>query len=301
MIVHVIASVLRKLIEYVQINPKIVLNVGQRQALLATWGTLARYIATDIAGDRAAPTPHISTNRKETQQQATEELLPMRVEASVDHNNLLKIDQDKIVRQISILKKGGYWKFLLPEEEVRDGDGESVFALHQSRSLDEDETEEEGGENKTLPNKENMRCLDNRQNHIHDDADTYDDYANNEAQHDDSSSSNDIHNRTDPAIENNDFQGCILPSPRCDTFWVKKVTDDGWLCTRSLQQQGDHEDKDCHLLRLPSKVSRLGCDGMMISGIALMHRRDNGALEPCSPPEPQGWAQFGSEYTENNL
>mmetsp|Transcript_12802 Transcript_12802/g.22318 ORF Transcript_12802/g.22318 Transcript_12802/m.22318 type:complete len:471 (+) Transcript_12802:236-1648(+) len=205
--------------------------------------------------------------------------------------NSKQLDDLKILQLLNVLKEGGYWKYL-PKEHDDGGDDGGV------------EMDFITGTSSTTSHGEERQ----RQQHHHHQQHHNDDYDDYETNKENCSS---YGNRTDDAMTSQDprwtmeevnddeeeddeeddadtdndcaFCACVLSSSSDhDGFYVRKVTDDGWLCSGT---PGNSVDEDCHLLRLPLKLAKLGKDGMRISGIDLMQRSNNGVLEPCNTSE----------------
>jgi hypothetical protein len=199
------------------------------------------------------------------------------------------IDNVTIFRQLSILKRGGYWKHLQREEEYR----EETTPQQSWRIYD-------GGKDE---NKENA--------------------ANDDIDEDDNDDDDDD---DEEEIDDGYLVEYAFNTDRVDLggphgFYIHAITEDGWVCSDDrLRDNDDDVDVDVNdddqqyecegearrrrrrrqnvqqqlstlpsssssstlLLRLPKKVASLGREGMFIIGINLMKRRDNGAVEPCN-------------------
>ena len=187
------------------------------------------------------------------------------------------IDNVTLFRQLSILKRGGYWKHLQREEEYREGTTPQQSWRNYNGGNDED-----------------------KENAPHIDEDDNDDDDDDEEEIDDGY-------LVECALFNTDQVG--VGGPR--GFYVHAVTEDGWMCSDDqlrddVDVKDDDQQDECEeearrrrqnverqhlmlspssstlLLRLPKKVASLGRKGMLILGINLMERRHNGAIEPCN-------------------
>ena len=96
------------------------------------------------------------------------------------------------------------------------------------------------------------------------------------------------------------FVGSVLANGNRNTmlggsigFRVHAITEDGWMCCleelapsvckkncNALADEPCATQQTLVLLHLPTKVAALGRQGMFVSGMDLMKRRDNGVLEP---------------------
>ena len=220
---------------------------------------------------------------------------------------MINSDGDKIIQQLNILKEGGYWRYLPKEEEDDeeahgdDGNG----PIDGFYGDDNDESEENTTTTRmdqssftsahslmTMPyhairneygvDKENVSHLANQQEYNQWSSEQEDQLE----EEDEEDEDDDDYEEYDEFDNDDDsrriFQCCVLSGSQSHGggFSVVRVTEDGWICCS--KKQSSNNNVDGHLLRLPSKVAKLGRVGMTISGIDLMKRSDNGILEPCS-------------------
>jgi hypothetical protein len=228
------------------------------------------------------------------------------------------VDGDKIIHQLSVLKAGGYWKYLsssggdgIELGHYSDVEDNTDGTNHQSYNSNNEAKENsrpvfgnlhnDGGSrgirggNRTWRRRNRTMTNPSRYEPDNDDDDDDDEdeqYGNDDD--DDNTSSIDSDNHTTRSTAASTFlAGCVLSGTstvHCTNgFFVTKVTGDGWLCARAVPLESDScttstcaDSIPTYLLRLPWKVARLGRDGMSINGIDLRQRRDNGALEPCN-------------------
>ena len=265
-----LATVLKLLVEHIRSSTKFVLNLGQRQALNATWIALSR-VEPSVNND----SEHLQEQQREFSRDIPGcEFHSMTVQEPADSS--ASVDQGMIVKQLSILKRGDYWKHL-PSEDGRESGPISGPSVPTLSSMDEEQ--DEGAENDAFPDKENIPHLRNRLDIDQRDLDYPDShFAQGETRRRSPQASS--HARSSVTSDNDER---VLPVNGC-YFYIRRVTEDGWLCAGSSETQHD-DDVDCHLLRLPTKVAKLGCNGMKISGINLIKRQDNGVFEPFNNAE----------------
>jgi hypothetical protein len=209
------------------------------------------------------------------------------------HTNNDDIDSTTIFRQLNILKRGGYWKYL-PREDAQEEEhhwDEERLPERRSNLF----RKEENKENFPRASHPNTRIAYRSQREWEWDNEEDDD------DHEDYGEEGETHrNSIDP------FVGSALEISNknyidieCIGFRVHTVTKDGWMCsseqiccgnnncdgatagsTKQQQQQQQPQQQLLVMLHLPSKVATLGRQGMCVRGMDLMKRRNNGVLEP---------------------
>lgn len=179
------------------------------------------------------------------------------------------ISSEKIFQQLNVLKRGGYWKHLILEDMQAEFD-------------DQDEEISEYGETpkhfRRKENKENVPQTSHpntRSSHTNSHGRT--DYEEEE----DSREEEEPHHHNDLGS----FVGSVITSDSKDdtigvSFRVYAITEEGWMCGLERKEESKF------LLHLPPKVAALGKQGMLVTGVDLMKRRDNGILEPCTHFRP---------------
>lgn len=180
------------------------------------------------------------------------------------------IDSNKIFRQLNILKRGGYWKHLVmggsvPEHVCYD-DGD-VYEEEQNRIR-----KEENKENLPRAGHPNIQITNSSQGEWSYEEDDF-------IQEEEEFHSNGVGPFVGSALVTNSKHG-MVDGPV--GFRVHEITEDGWMCSHCHGAIGPSNTSQHPLLlfHLPDRVATLGRMGMVISGIDLMKRRDNGALEP---------------------
>ena len=177
------------------------------------------------------------------------------------------IRSEKIFEQLNILKRGGYWKHLLMGnmQERFDGQDEERFEYGGPAN---NFSQKENKENIPYARHPNARPRYSRHGTTSNEEDG--DYIEEEEL---------WHNSL------GQFVGSVIASnSKNDTvgvsFRVHDITEEGWMCFLERKEQS------MFLLRLPAKVAALGKEGMLVMGVDLMKRRDNGVLEPCTHFRP---------------
>ncbi len=177
------------------------------------------------------------------------------------------ITSEKIFEQLNVLKRGGYWKHLIS------GDMQEAFD-------DQDEANSEYGETpnyfRRKENKENISYASHPNTWSSYSSHGTTDYEEDEDSREEEESH---HNGLGP------FVGSVITSDsKGDTIGVRfrvcSITEEGWMCGLERKEQSKF------LLHLPPKVAALGKQGMLVKGVDLMKRRDNGILEPCTHFRP---------------
>lgn len=172
------------------------------------------------------------------------------------------IDSEKIFQQLNVLKRGSYWKHLLRSDlqEEDDGQDEDYFEYGEARNYSR---RKENKENTSHTGHPNTRSSDS----------THEATSYNEEE--------DSRNEEESHSGRGQFVGSVISSNnKGDTmgisFRVYAITEEGWMCGLEPKEQSTI------LLHLPPKVAALGRQGMVVTGVDLMKRKDNGVLEPYS-------------------
>ena len=182
------------------------------------------------------------------------------------------IDSNKIFRQLNILKRGGYWKHLMGEgglENVCNDDGD-VYEKEENRIR-----KEENKENLPRASHPNIQITNSSQGEwSYEEDDSIEEEEEEEALH-----RNGVSTFVGSALVANSKHG-MVDGPV--GFQVHEITEDGWMCGHwhGATYPIDTAQQPLLLFHLPDRVAALGRIGMVIGGIDLMKRRDNGALEP---------------------
>ncbi len=202
-------------------------------------------------------------------------------ESQGDEDTSEVIDKEKIFQQLNILKRGGYWKHLSGNcrgGEFSDGDDiwhhEDIF-IHEDR-LDR-KRKDENKENGRQARHPNIQIMSSAQEEV--------DFREEEEFH-----RNSVGPFVGSALTVNS-KISMMDGPI--GFRIIEITEDGWMCCldrfwHCVCNINKHHAVDSSgilrqalvLLYLPRRVAALGRQGMVISDIDLMKRRDNGALEP---------------------
>jgi hypothetical protein len=198
------------------------------------------------------------------------------------------VDGEKIIHQLSVLKAGGYWKYL-SSSGARDVEMEHHSEVEDNNTGDHsccNENDEKENSRPACGNLHNVGGGWGRRNVTIPSSSQYGPDDDDDEQFNDDDGDEDDAGRS--AAASTFLAGCVLSGGSVHSingFFVKKVTGDGWLCSRTVSQMDQTTAADScatYLLRLPWKVAKLGHEGMSIRGIDLRQRRDNGALEPCN-------------------
>ena len=193
------------------------------------------------------------------------------------HTNNDDIDSATIFRQLNILKRGGYWKYLLREDAQEEEQHWDEERLNRFRK-------EANKENFPRASHPNTRIAYRSQREW--EWDDEEDYEEEGRTH-----RNSINLFVGSALKISNTNDIDI---KCIGFRVHTVTKDGWMCSSeqfccgnnncngatggSTKQQ--QQQQHLVLLHLPGKLAVLGRQGMCIRGMDLMKRRDNGAVEP---------------------
>ena len=177
------------------------------------------------------------------------------------------IRSEKIFEQLNVLKRGGYWKHLLMGDlqDGFDGQDEESFEFGGTAN---NFRRKENKENIPYARHPNARPRYSRHGTTSNEED--EDYIEEEE-----SRHSSLGQFIGSVIASNSKNETIGVS-----FRVHAITEEGWMCFLERKEQS------MFLLRLPAKVAALGKEGMLVTGVDLMKRRDNGVLEPCTHFRP---------------